>query len=71
MPDKKLTELPESLLADLKDDALLYVVIDGVSYRSKLSTIKNFAADTYSTSEVAINKRWIDGKTIYRKVVNF
>ena len=26
--------------------------------------------DTYSTTETATNKVWIDGKTIYRKVIN-
>lgn len=29
------------------------------------------AKDVYSTSEVKTNKVWIDGKPIYRKVVNF
>lgn len=29
------------------------------------------ADDNYSTNEVTTNKKWIDGKTIYRKVINF
>ena len=29
-----------------------------------------FSKDTYSTSETLTNKVWIDGKPIYRKVVN-
>jgi hypothetical protein len=28
-------------------------------------------ADTFSTTETATNKIWINGKTIYRKVINF
>ena len=27
--------------------------------------------DNFSTSEVATNRRWIDGKIIYRKIINF
>lgn len=29
------------------------------------------AASTYSTSEVATGEKWVDGKTIYRKTINF
>ena len=31
--------------------------------------IKNQLKDVYSSSEVKTNKRWIDGKPIYRKVI--
>lgn len=33
--------------------------------------IKNQTKDVYSTTEVKTNKTWIDGKPIYRKVVQF
>ena len=33
--------------------------------------IKNQTKDVYSTSEVKTNKTWIDGKPIYRKVIQF
>lgn len=35
-----------------------------------VSAINDALIDNYSTSEVKTNKRWIDGKPIYRKVLN-
>lgn len=40
---------------------------------TELSTFETNIADnqTYSTNEVDTGKKWIDNKTIYRKVINF
>ena len=49
---------------------------DASGYRWRVRKISNgnfsqLAEDQYSYSEVATNKRWVNGKTIYRKVINF
>ena len=45
--------------------------IVGKDYDAKIQELegKIAADDTYSTTEVKTNKKWIDGKPIYRKVV--
>lgn len=36
-----------------------------------VDAVNTTTADTYSTSEIATNKKWINGKTIYRKVIDW
>lgn len=47
--------------------------LETTSKASLVSAINELATKTevYSTSEVATNKRWINGKTVYRKVIPF
>lgn len=65
--------------------SILPVKLSGISDVPELSDVLNYLdgelenkadiehthTETFSTSEVATNKLWIDGKTIYRKVISF
>lgn len=55
----------------------LYIkAVDGVDISNEdtfLDTVKNFVQEknSYSTTEILTGGKWIDGKPIYRKVINF
>ena len=49
-------------------------ILDAQKMNDKFTALRNAIADIdpqYSTSETATHKKWIDGKTIYRKVIEF
>ncbi len=75
--NKKISK--ENILGDIEDD--ISTINSNIGNLSNLETddkssvvnsineLKN--AEIYSTNEIKTNKVWIDGKPIYRKVINF
>lgn len=76
MSNKTIHELDSLSEIAQNDEMLIYDISAGADNPTKkttVGTIKNYMADNikdvYSTDEVKTNKVWIDGKPIYRKVV--
>ena len=77
MSNKTIHELDSLSEIAQNDEMLIYDISAGADNPTKkttVGTIKNYMADNikdvYSTDEVKTNKVWIDGKPIYRKVVD-
>lgn len=66
MASIKISELNETTTPQDND---LIPIVDVIGNETKKTTKGNLINDVYSTSEVKTNKRWIDGKPIYRQVV--
>jgi len=62
----KISELTELTSADSTD---LIPIVDISADETKKISFNNLTKDVYSTSEIKTNKVWIDGKSIYRKVI--
>lgn len=67
MASIKISELNE--LTDYESNDIMPVV-DTSANETKKIKMNNLVVDTYSTNETKTNKIWIDGKHIYRKVIN-
>lgn len=66
-----------TLYASSKPSSTFYIWVEGVNGTGSGDIVGNViqpngvSSDLYSTSETLTNKVWIDGKPIYRKVIDF
>lgn len=74
MSDIKVSEMPEA--TTLNDNDLLMVVQNGTNKKVGINKLGISSVDekvnkigTYSTEETDTGKIWVDGKSIYRKVL--
>lgn len=68
----KISELQEKTTAN--DTDVIVIVDDGTKKITKANLLKEINdkitnISTYSTEEINTGKKWIDGKTIYRKIL--
>lgn len=57
-------------LYDYADEKISNEFIENNSIGYSANYINDITTDTYSSNEIKTNKIWIDGKPIYRKVIN-
>ena len=66
MATVKISELESA--SSVTSSNVLAIVQNG---ETKKVTVNTLLSDIYSTNELKTNKVWIDGKPIYRKVIDF
>lgn len=66
MADIKVSELNEKTDVGLND---LFPIVDVITSETKKITGTNLLKNQYSTNEIRTNKKWINGKPIYRKTI--
>lgn len=69
MARKTINQLTELDKAEASDKVALYDNSTNTTKKISMSNLFSSGFDVYSTSEVKTNKIWINGKPIYRKVV--
>ena len=67
MANIKISELTEKTTVGLND---LFPIVDATTNETKKITGANLVSNQYSTSETKTNMKWLDGKPVYRKVLN-